>query len=549
MLHPTVFNTSEVCFSYGVRHAVISPGSRNAPLIISFARNDKIKKWIIPDERSAGFIALGIAQKLKQPVVLCCTSGTAVLNYAPAIAEAYYREIPLIVLSADRPPNLIDQRDGQTIRQFEALRNHVKRSVQLPMLSRANERTDEYTQNLFLALETALSQPKGPIHINIPFEEPFYPTDEQKLIFEEIASKPILEENVNSIFLTAEIFQNKKVLVLVGQMDFDLDLNSSLKKLETKIPIIRSPLNNLDLDGIDHCDLFLNDDEILQPDILITTGLSVLSKRLKNFLRNNKPEKHFHFDPSGVNVDTYFTQPDIIKSPLTAFLDLNNLAEIDSRYADEWKKLSVIVDNQISDFINYTQFSETNAYYEVLKSLPENIELHLGNSMPVRFADIFGVGSNVDSWCNRGTSGIDGCTSTAVGTSLVSDRLNVLLVGDISFLYDRNAFFHNHSFNNLRIIIFNNLGGGIFRLIDGPRELPELENYFETRHNRTAEYICLENQIEYTQVKNSEELIKGLKGFFNETEGPKLLEVFTDPQINDQVFKELKQHIHEQIKL
>lgn len=171
MLNPTVFNTSQICYQLGVKHAVMSPGSRNAPLTISFARHDGIKKWIIPDERSAGFVALGIAQETKTPVVLCCTSGSALLNYAPAIAEAYYREIPLIILSADRPPELIDQRDGQTIRQFESLKNHVKGSFNLPLISNESDIKD-YQARLIEAMRLSGQLPKGPVHLNIPFSEP-----------------------------------------------------------------------------------------------------------------------------------------------------------------------------------------------------------------------------------------------------------------------------------------------------------------------------------------------------------------------------------------
>ncbi|MDE0470577.1 MAG: thiamine pyrophosphate-binding protein, partial [Ekhidna sp.] len=180
MLHPAVFNISQVCHQLGIRHAVLSPGSRNAPLLISFARNAQIEKYIIPDERAAGFIALGIAQKTKRSVVVACTSGTALLNYAAAVAEAFYREIPLIVLSADRPPELIDQRDGQTIRQFEVLKNHVKKSIQLPVI-KEEDNTKRFQKDLISAVRLSQELPRGPVHINIPFEEPFYPTKGQNL--------------------------------------------------------------------------------------------------------------------------------------------------------------------------------------------------------------------------------------------------------------------------------------------------------------------------------------------------------------------------------
>ncbi|MEQ9009216.1 MAG: thiamine pyrophosphate-binding protein, partial [Ekhidna sp.] len=221
----------------------MSPGSRNAPLTISFARHEGIKKYIIPDERSAGFVALGIAQETKTPVVLCCTSGSALLNYAPAIAEAYYREIPLIVLSADRPPELIDQRDGQTIRQFEALKNHVKGSVNLPLVSTEVE-AKNYSEMLIQALQDATTLPLGPVHINVPFKEPFYPEAGQALEFEKVEMDEVGDSPI-SRKLNTDLTPYKKVLILVGQKDPDQELEAQLKSISKLVPVLRSPLNNL----------------------------------------------------------------------------------------------------------------------------------------------------------------------------------------------------------------------------------------------------------------------------------------------------------------
>lgn len=545
MIHPAVFNTSEVCWSYGVRHAVFSPGSRNAPLIVSFSRNEKIKKWIIPDERSAGFIALGIAQKLNQPVVLCCTSGTALLNYAPAIAEAYYREIPLIVLSADRPPELIDQRDGQTIRQFEVLRNHVKDSIQLPLIEGTDDELS-YTTKLSNSLSAIHELPQGPVHFNIPFKEPFYPDKGQTLHFNELKEQEYSNDDIGEThFPDAIDFEGRKILIIVGQCKPNPTLEESLKNVASSVPILVSPLSNLDLQSIQYFDLFIENQQELQPDILITTGLSVLSKKLKNFIRSQKPVKHYHFDPAGIEVDTFGTRPETIVAPLDRFLGKIELKPTTS-YLNTWEKYSKKAVDSLEQF-DSDSFSETSAIRTILKSLPGDIDLHLGNSMPVRFVEMFGIKPKTMTWCNRGTSGIDGCTSTAVGTAMVSNQTNVLLIGDVSFLYDRNAFFHNYNLRNLRVVVINNQGGGIFRLIDGPKRLPELEEYFETKHNRTAEYICLENNIEYTQVRNSEELASSITNFFDDSNNARLLEVFTDPATNEQVYKALKQHIHEQV--
>lgn len=543
MLHPTIFNTAHICHQLGVGHAVMSPGSRNAPLTISFARHQQIKKWIIPDERAAGFIALGIAQETKSPVVLCCTSGTALLNYAPAIAEAYYREIPLIVLSADRPPELIDQRDGQTIRQFEALRNHVKHSVQLPLID-SEKAAIEYSKELISSIHRGQLLPKGPIHINIPFKEPFYPQGNEELGYEDVtvpSAKSIPAEELN-----LDISQFKKALILVGQKDYDSELNSALEQLQN-IPVLRFPLNNLQ-DGISHADLFVQQQEELRPDLLITSGLSVLSKKIKIFLRNFKPRKHIHFDPAGVAVDTFQTKPDIIRSSLNDFLKQTRITQPDSSYKSSWLKLEGKVSDAMKSYLSQADYSETVAASTIIESVPTDTVLHLSNSMPVRYADMVGVKRSVSCLSNRGTSGIDGCTSTAIGSSLVSDKLNILLTGDLAFLYDRNAFFHNYNVPNLRIVVLNNQGGGIFRLIDGPSNLPELEDYFETRHDRTAEYICAENDLSYFKADDLDALREQLKGFYQDSDRAKVLEVFTEPETNQRVYKELKEYINERIK-
>lgn len=551
MLHPAILATSATCHLYGITHAVLSPGSRNAPLTLSFARNDAIQKWIIPDERTAGFIGLGIAQKVKEPVILCCTSGTALLNYHPAIAEAFYREIPLIVLSADRPPELIDQRDGQTIRQFEVLKNHVKASFQLPLVENDDD-AKVYQQQLEDALGRAHQLPKGPVHLNIPFREPFYPDESSREIDK---NSQEIDKNSQKIEVSSrEIevsgrelvdLQPSKTLILIGQKEADPELTKILRLIESYVPVINSPLANLGITGIGHFDFFLSGQEELHPDVLITAGFSVLSKKLKNFLRSHRPAHHFHFDPAGVLVDTYATQPILIPADVKAFLKNVDFTAFNKDYLHQWKKRSDAVKNMVDHYDG--PFSEALSAKYILSDLPGSVEVHLANSMSVRWADLFGMNKGIQVYSNRGTSGIDGCTSTAVGTSLVSKKLQVLITGDMAFLYDKNAFFHNYELANLRIIIFNNQGGGIFRLIEGPSNLPELEDYFETRHHRSAKYICEENGMDYHPIYSYEELSASLKSFYQPSTNAKVMEVFSEPETNELEFKRLKDYINEQL--
>ena len=543
MLNQTVFNTSEICFQLGVKHAVFSPGSRNAPLIVSFSRNSKITKKIIPDERAAGFVALGIAQYTKEPVVLCCTSGTALLNYAPAIAEAYYRQIPLIVLSADRPPELIDQRDGQTIRQFEVLKNHVKTTVQLPVVEHSKDE-DHYEKSLVGAVQKSTSGPKGPVHINVPFREPFYPANSQDLKF--TSPKYISDLGKQRQEMDFDIPPCRKVLVLIGQNEFDNSIIQLTNEVAEILPVIRSPLNNLE-NGINHVDGFINNQDELVPDLLITSGLSVLSKKLKQFLKTNKPSLHLHFDPDGVPVDTFQSEPRLVKQSIDTVLHRLMELDLDPSYLKKWEAYESACQNTITEEMKTGEFSEATATKQILAHLQEGSLLHLSNSMPVRYADLFGLKKGVQSFCNRGTSGIDGCTSTAVGTALVTEERNVLITGDVAFFYDTNAFFHNYKVPNLKVIIMNNQGGGIFRLIDGPSGLPELEEYFETRHQLTAEYICAQNGFDYYPVGTQSELESHLGKVLAKSEKTTVMEVFTEPEVNQRVYKKLRKSLNEQV--
>ncbi|MDE0472447.1 MAG: 2-succinyl-5-enolpyruvyl-6-hydroxy-3-cyclohexene-1-carboxylic-acid synthase, partial [Ekhidna sp.] len=337
--------------------------------------------------------------------------------------------------------------------------------------------------------------------------------------------------------------KKKKVLIVIGQQAASKELNALIEKLAVKVPIIKSPLNNLQ-NGISHVDAFISDQKELVPDILLTSGLSVLSKNLKVFLRKNSPSLHYHFDPAGVEVDTYNSSPLFSKQSITNFLvSLEDYSESED-YLLKWKNLEEKVKTAISSYLKSAPFSETKAAHFLFNSIPPNTVLHLSNSMPVRFADIFGVPNGVKTFGNRGTGGIDGCTSTALGTALVSKSLNILITGDLAFLYDRNAFFHNHRISNLRIVIMNNQGGGIFRLIEGPPSLPELETYFETRHHGTVAYFCEENKLRYFKASNLSDIENQWEEFLKNSYETKIMEIFTDPEINQKEYKKLRADIY-----
>ena len=528
-----IYDLVGLCAQFGVEKAVVCPGSRCAPLLIGFGKHPNIETVSITDERSAGFIALGLAQQSDCPVVLVCTSGTAAQNFAPAVTEAFYQNVPLIVLTADRPPEWIDQWDGQTIHQEKMYEPHVKGSF---IYDENNVNVGEE------ALTLALDGAKGPVHLNIPIREPFYPNSLEQI---EIATngtefaKEKKYEIEDSIWDEFETIMNSsdKVLVLGGQLEPNSELVELLNKVN--IPIVGDVISNLHgVDGvIKSSDLvFKTNDESIVPDFIITVGLSIISKNLKLFLRKYKLKHHWHIGLGNVG-DPFQSLTKIIEvTPVHFFkewIEKKISPNDQSDYQFILTEMQKKVDQELSDKLEKSEFNYFSAVQKVLKQLPKNTVLHVGNSMPVRIANFIGIDdSSVDVWCNRGTSGIDGVLSTAVGHALAEpNRKHTLIVGDLSFFYDRNGLWLNHEFpTNLQIIILNDSGGGIFNMIPGPSNQVGLTNLFTTPHKRTAELTAKEFGLNYQSVTSLEE-IDGWKAG--------ILEIFTDMNINKETFNKI----------
>ncbi len=559
-MHQAVFDTSEICAQLGVQYAVFSPGSRNAPLSISFNRNSKIKKFIFLDERSAGFIGLGIAQQTKTPVVLCCTSGTALLNYGPAIAEAFYQNIPLIIFSADRPPEWIDQWDGQTIRQQNVFDNHIKGFYQLPVDLEHKDAQWEYHRKLNEAINLASTGPKGPVHINVPFREPFYPPKGEKYHFTKdlnlnitVKGDGILTEDQQDRLLKEwNAFGSKAIILGHGNLHKRGAKLLEVISSEQNIPVIADVISNGHSikNAIRHQDLFLQrrkNRENLRPNFILTLGKSVIAKNLKLFLRE-KPPMHWHLDNNAVTSDPFQSLPRCICADPVKVLELLSKGQKqDETFEKSWKS----ADRSVSEILKTTgelPYSEPVAFQEVMKKIPAGTDIHLANSMPVRWANFFGVkSSDIRIYANRGTSGIDGTNGTTVGHALITNRRVVLLTGDLGLLYDRNAFLHAYDVSNLTIVVFNNFGGGIFDLIPGPSDLPrqEREDHFVTPHGKDFKSLAQEAGFSYIKANDEVTLDLALSSVFEAGTKPKLLEIQSDPKMNKSVYFELKRLVNE----
>lgn len=548
MIQKHINDIVSVCAGHGIETAIISPGSRSAPLTIAFNEHPSIDVSVIGDERSAGFIALGIAQQQQKPVVLVCTSGSAVLNYAPAIAEAYYQEIPLIVISADRPPEWVNQYDGQTIQQSNILGKHVKGSFDFPVDTNhpdafwhANRITNE-------ALISAAAAPQGPVHINVPLREPFYPAKDEKIEFPETrVIKNTQTESVLSQTTMTELENEWKShsnkAIVIGQSDLDrhqLETIQAFAKRTNTVVINDIIGNHHGIEGaIRYQDAFLlsqKQHEDLIPDLLITIGKSLISKNLKTFLRKNPPKAHWHIrDSDRINDTLQHLTKWITVSPKSFFSNFDPSTGDDS-FQINWSSINQKAKQTTSEFLSTCSFGEFKAISECIKVLPENSQLHLANSMSVRYANLIGPESNIEVFSNRGTSGIDGSNGTAVGAALAQDKMITLITGDMAFFYDRNAFWHGHDLSNLRIIVLNNHGGGIFRMIKGPQIQPDYEKLFETNQPLTAENTAKDHNFEYLPCSNLAELQASLSDFYAPSNLPKLIEVFSESKLNTEIF-------------
>ena len=537
-LNQHIYDLVGLCADFGVEKAIVCPGSRCAPLLIGFGKHPVIETISVTDERSAGFLGLGMAQQSGKPVVLVCTSGTAAQNFAPAVTEAFYQNVPLIVLTADRPPEWIDQWDGQTIRQNNLYADHVKGSY---IFDKNNVAVAETAFNL------ALDGGPGPVHLNIPIREPFYLEKNRKIIFNAKPQRPQrfkkyeIDETVWNEFESL-LKSSEKVLVLGGQMEPNLELVELLNQLE--FPVLGDVISNLHGvdEGIQSIDLmFKTVDKTMALDFLITFGRSIVSKNLKLYLRKYKPKHHWHIGEGMVGDPFKALSKTIVMPSLQFFKEwskrnegkITKVVKGKSNYFTLLSEAQKKVDKNLNSKLENSEFNYFSAVQKIIQNLPEKCELHLGNSMPVRIANFIGIKNpTIDVWCNRGTSGIDGVVSTAVGHALAEPaQKHVLIIGDLSFFYDRNGLWLNHEFpRNIRIVILNDNGGGIFNMISGASSQGNLTELFTTPHQRTAKLTAQEFGLEYRSAKSLEEITGWESG---------VLEIFTNMELNTEFFKKL----------
>lgn len=557
------------CEEYGIEHIVISAGSRNAPLTNGFTENPFFKTFSIVDERAAAFFALGMAQQLDQPVALVCTSGSALLNYYPAVAEAYYSDIPLVILSADRMPHRIGIGDGQTIEQQGVFGPHLLGSaILLPDVSHATDTLLKSNKQTFFTKKpskkevaslqqkhqahnitelqrvfTLANHSKGPVHLNIPMEEPLYGMTTTPITFPKPKKGTVAEKNANVSNLQTCWSKAKRKMILVGVSKPDAKLSSVLSKLleDPTVVVLSEKTSNFShpkaIGAIDclmaPLELEPKNQPDLQPDILITTGGMVVSKKIKFFLREYQAKHHFHIGKTAAN-DTFFYLTDHIEAAVTTTLGSLGVGDKGSYQSTVLSHYNRYLQTA-AGYLKKMPFSDLRVFDMLTTALPQNTHLHIANSSPVRYIQLFDLPTGTEVFCNRGTAGIDGSTSTAMGAAQINPKQTVLITGDLGFFYDVNGLWNNYIPSDARIIVINNNGGGIFRILPGEKDTTKYDTYFETTHNRSARNVAKSFGLGYKRVQTKWGLKQALKSFFKPSTKAKILEISTPRKINNVV--------------
>ena len=537
----------------GLKEVVICPGSRDASLIISLNRHPNFNCTSIRDERSAAFFALGKAIEFNQPVALLCTSGSAALNFAPAISEAYYQRIPLIVLTADRPKSWTDQGDGQTINQTNVFQNFIRKSFEISGDALTKDELWTIERNISEGFHIATHLDKGPVHFNIPVSEPLYGITKeitQQVKTFQIEQPEITLSEDSRQKLSQTFCERQKVMILVGQNIYDYQsLQTELVQISkhSNVIVLTESTSNIHhpnfVENIDRCITNLNENQAgeLIPELLITVGGAIVSKRIKKLLREHRPIQHWNIHPYDSMMDTYQSLTHAIPMEAIDFFRQLQIPEseiINSNYKEKWLQHSSQKLSQHQMFCARCDYSDFQVFDILIRSIPKQTHLHLSNSSPIRYAQLFDNSHLAYTYSNRGVSGIDGCTSTAVGAASASPEKNFLLItGDVAFHYDKNALWNEEKSENLKIIIINNSGGGIFKIIPGPNQIKEGETFQVTPMHTNAQKLAEHYKWNYLSADSSDSLKSALKTFFSTDTQRCILEIFTDSETNPQVLE------------
>ena len=512
--------------AHGVKHVVVCPGSRNAPLVHNFYVCPELQCYPVTDERSAGFFALGISQATNMPVAVCVTSGTALLNVSPAVAEASYQHRPLVVISADRPQAWIEQLDGQTMPQNNAFGVFVSKSVCLPEVT--DDESRWYCNRLVNEALLSLHKKGGvPVHINVPISEPLFDFNTSSLPAERKIEMSVPTCHIDEIDIKP-LFDARRPIIVIGQLKHDEHLSKIINEVKKSFVVLHEPLS---VDGgATWFDKMYDDvigDDSFSPDFILYIGDTVVSKLLKRYLRTVSCSNVCMVSEDGDVHDVTMHMNKLIVCPakdiLNAIIERNN-NNADQQFITRWNGEIERCRSQI------LPISSKNILKESVRLFEQEIErramkchVHYANSSSVRYGCLY---SSHYIYVNRGVNGIEGSLSTAAGYSVAVKDKTFIVIGDLSFFYDANALWNKNLKGNLRIILLNNGCGGIFSKLKGLENSPSRDECVAASHNTAAEGLCKSYGVEYLSASSHDELSTCLTALFEqETSVPMLLEV------------------------
>lgn len=554
----------------GVTDVVVSPGSRSTPMAMIMAEHPELHVHIHVDERSAAFFALGIAKATKNPVAILCTSGTAAANYFPAIVEANISRIPLIVLTADRPPELRDVGAPQAIDQIHLYGNHVKWFVEMALPEKSDEIIRYARTVCGRAAATALQSPAGPVHLNFPFREPLIPHLDKEDLFE-LTERASGYVNVQSGEWALNHGQYKEIgesinsfkngIIVCGPIETDgfIEAVTALGE-KLKFPILADPLSQLRSGKhnggyiIDAYDSFLKTEEakkFLKPDIIIRFGAMPVSKPLTIFLKENYDVPQFVVDGGARWRDPNMSTSEMVYSNETLFChSILPFIESgkDNSFIEKWSAINVLTRSCLEKISEVDELSEGKLFYQLAEILPDGATLFVGNSMPIRDLDTFYHfnDKSVRMMANRGANGIDGVISTALGAGIYSQPL-FLVLGDLTFFHDLNGLIAAKQYGiNINIILINNNGGGIFSFLPQAAHPKNFEKLFGTPLDLKFEHVVKMYGGEYDLISDWFHFASTLKRNMKKN-GLKVMEFTTNRDKNSSEHREVWSAVSQEI--
>lgn len=535
--------------AHNITKFVVSPGSRHIPIVISMENDSAFQLYSVVDERSASFFALGLIHKYKEPVGVICTSGTACANYTSAITEAFYQELPLLVITADRLPCFLNQLEDQTIPQSALFQSITKLVVSLPFGTTNN---DKWYANRLIneALLELNHHGKGPVQINVPIESHIDKFECEKLPQERVISRYNLSCNDEFWRKKSSVLKDKKILIIVGEGNpftkFELDsINSFCEHYNAAI--LSDKMSNCHAEySINSAFCVLNainrdDLPALSPDIVIFVRANFsFNPESKGFIKRSGCKESWFVSPTGAVRDPFHNLTEIYEMEESVFFskfsEASGANKMENVYGEIWKNFESTI--KLPDF----KYGQLRAITKLMQNLPDNCTLNLANSQAVRMAQMVNISPTIEVHGNRGTDGIDGCMSSYVGFASDSQKLAFLIIGDLTFFYDMNALWNNYIGGNLRILLCNNFGGAIMHMPNRPPKATQLlPNYISAGKGPklSAKAWAEDRGFQYLSARDNEELDEALNKFLSpESDQPIILEVFSDMYEDTAILKD-----------